>query len=97
LRNRYVVCYDISDPKRWRKIFDKMNGFGKPLQYSVFQCDLSLRAKFLLLDELSALIDHHEDRVVMIDTGPVEGRGRECFLFLGRGKGPDTDRSSVIV
>ena len=32
----YLVTYDIADPKRWRKIFKTMNGFGHWVQLSVF-------------------------------------------------------------
>ena len=37
----YIVVYDISDPKRWRKVFKVMNGYGAWVQLSVFQCRLS--------------------------------------------------------
>ncbi|MDD4792699.1 MAG: CRISPR-associated endonuclease Cas2, partial [Firmicutes bacterium] len=41
MRRRFIVCYDISDPKRLRKMYRTMRGFGDPLQKSVFTCDLS--------------------------------------------------------
>ena len=41
MRNRFLVCYDVSDPKRLAQVYKKMNGFGEPAQYSVFICDLS--------------------------------------------------------
>ena len=28
MRNRYIVAYDVSDGKRLRSVFKKMNGFG---------------------------------------------------------------------
>ena len=37
----YIVAYDISDPKRWRKVFKVMNGYGAWVQLSVFQCRMS--------------------------------------------------------
>ena len=97
MRNRYIVCYDISDTKRLRKVFDKLHGFGLPLQYSVFRCDLSLQQKFVMLDELSALIHHKEDRVMVVDLGPVDGRGGDCVEFLGRGAVPPAGPGPVIV
>ena len=36
--NLYIVAYDISDPRRWRRVFRLMNGYGEWLQLSVFQC-----------------------------------------------------------
>ena len=40
-KNWYVVCYDITDPKRWRKVYKKMHGYGRRLQYSIFRCRLT--------------------------------------------------------
>ena len=28
MRNTYIVCYDISDPKRLRDVFNTMRGWG---------------------------------------------------------------------
>lgn len=68
----YIVCYDICDPKRWRRVFKVMNGYGEWLQLSVFQCRLSARRHA----ELSALLDgivlHGIDHVVMVDVGVAE-------------------------
>ena len=44
MRRRFIVCYDISDPKRLRKMFRKI-GFGDPLQKSMFTCDLSIKER----------------------------------------------------
>lgn len=41
MRRRFIVCYDISAPKRLARTFRNMKGFGDPLQKSVFTCDLS--------------------------------------------------------
>ena len=38
MRQSYLVCYDISDDKRLRKVFKTMRGYGDHLQYSVFEC-----------------------------------------------------------
>ncbi len=83
MRNRYIVCYDISDAKRLTRMFKKMRGFGDPLQYSVFSCELSRQEKVILISAITDIIHHKEDRVMIIDTGPVKGRGKEAFEFLG--------------
>ena len=41
MRHRFLVCYDVADPRRLARTYRKMNGFGEPAQYSVFICDLS--------------------------------------------------------
>jgi CRISPR-associated protein Cas2 len=44
----YVVAYDIPDDKRRKKVADLLEGYGKRVQYSVFECLLT-QAKY---DEL---------------------------------------------
>ena len=41
MRISYLICYDISDDKRLRKVFKAMRNFGDHLQYSVFECQLT--------------------------------------------------------
>lgn len=41
MRFSYLVCDDISDEKRLRKVFQAMRGYGDHLQYSVFECQLT--------------------------------------------------------
>lgn len=36
----YLVSYDIREPKRWRRAYKILRGYGRPLQYSVFRCKL---------------------------------------------------------
>jgi CRISPR-associated protein Cas2 len=37
----YVICYDIVEPKRWRKVYKRLHGYGTRLQYSIFRCRLT--------------------------------------------------------
>jgi len=41
MRQTYLVCYDISDEKRLRKVFQTMRNWGDHLQYSVFECQFT--------------------------------------------------------
>ena len=41
MRTTYLVCYDIADDKRLRKVFKTCGNFGDHLQFSVFECDLN--------------------------------------------------------
>jgi len=81
--NRYLVSYDISDPKRLRRIYKTMKGFGKRLQFSVFSCDLSAKQRVMLIVAITGVINDREDHVLVADLGPVDGRAGECFEFLG--------------
>ena len=96
MRNRYLVCYDVSDPKRLERTYKRMNGFGEPVQYSVFICDLSDKERVLLEEALTEILNLKEDRVLIVDTGPTEGRGQECFKTMGKAR-DFPSRSPVIV
>jgi CRISPR-associated protein Cas2 len=98
MRVRYIVSYDISDPKRLRRVFRTMKGFGDPLQLSVFRCDLSASERVLLIEALSKVINHRDDQVMIIDIGPVEGRGQDRIETIGRRmNSSQLDRIAVIV
>ncbi|MGI6066275.1 MAG: CRISPR-associated endonuclease Cas2, partial [Bacillota bacterium] len=69
---RYIlVSYDISDQKRWSKVYKTMKGFGEHIQYSVFVCQLSDLQKAKLKVKLESFINHNEDQVMLVDLGPA--------------------------
>ena len=68
----FIVTYDISDPRRWRRVFKCMKGFGEWLQYSVFQCRLTPMDQAELIAELDSLINHGTDHVLLIDICAAE-------------------------
>ena len=82
-RTRYLVSYDIRDPKRLRKVHKLVKDFGWPMQYSVFICDLDAFELLLLKQEVGAVINHSQDSLALINLGPPDNRGRECFDFMG--------------
>ena len=82
-RTRYVVAYDIRDPVRLRAVHSRMKGFGQPLQYSVFLCDLTEIEKIAMRMALRDVMRLNRDSVVIIDVGDATSRGRYCFEFMG--------------
>jgi CRISPR-associated protein Cas2 len=68
----YVVAYDISDPKRWRRVFKLMKGYGRWLQLSVFHCRLDGGRRVEMAAELERTIDGMADHVIILDLGPAE-------------------------
>ena len=96
MRNRFIVAYDVSEAKRLRRVFKKMNGFGEPLQYSVFACDLSSKERVLLEEALTEIINLKEDRVLIVDTGPSDGRGDNALKTLGRQLVPEAREVTVV-
>lgn len=82
VRHLLVVAYDIREPNRLRRTYQTLRGFGDPLQYSVFTCQLSPQERVMLRQAISEVIHAKEDRVVIIDLGPSEG-ALERFEFMG--------------
>jgi CRISPR-associated protein Cas2 len=72
MEHTYIVCYDISDSNRWRKVYRTMKGYGQWLQLSVFQCRLSKQKVLRMNSTLNDIVDHSEDHVLIIDLGPAE-------------------------
>ncbi len=68
----YVVTYDISNPKRWRRVFRLMQGYGHWLQLSVFHCRLDGGRRVEMASALEEIIDTTEDHVLILDLGPAE-------------------------
>jgi CRISPR-associated protein Cas2 len=72
MEHLYVVSYDISDARRWRRVFRIMKGYGEWLQLSVFQCRLS-RARLVQLEAaLREAMNQSEDHVLILDIGPAD-------------------------
>jgi CRISPR-associated protein Cas2 len=88
MRRLYLVTYDVCEPRRLRKMFKTMQGFGEHLQLSVFQCDLTPIDRIQMQAALEAIIDRDEDKVLIIDLGPsdlfpgknIQGLGKQVKL-----------------
>lgn len=61
----YLICYDITDAKRWRKVYKLINGYGWRLQYSIFRCRLTSKQAEKLRWQLEKLMDK-EDKLLII-------------------------------
>jgi CRISPR-associated protein Cas2 len=97
MRNVHVVCYDIADAKRLRQTYRTMKGFGDPLQYSVFRCELSDVELIALKEKLWSIMNLAEDRVIVIDLGPAGARGDQCIESWGTQRSEPPSRTAKIV
>ncbi len=88
MRNTYLVCYDIANDKRLRKVFKTMRDYGDHLQYSVFECQFTPTDLARCRGELTDMIHHTEDQVLFIDLGPTDGRGERVISALGQPYSP---------
>jgi CRISPR-associated protein Cas2 len=80
---RFLVAYDIRNPKRLRKTCKIVEGFGDRIQYSVFICDLAVRVKEKLVNMILQVIDTFEDSVIIIDLGYPDESTRLFSEFFG--------------
>ena len=71
----YLLAYDVRDPRRWRRVHAIAEGYGEPLQYSVFQCILPAERRVQLEQEIREVIKHDEDAVLIVDLGRADRFG----------------------
>lgn len=91
----YIVTYDISDVKRWRRVFKLMKGHGQWLQLSVFQCRLSRRRHAELVALLDGVIRHQTDHVVFLDLGPAD-MVKPKVISLGKNFEPVAREPTIV-
>lgn len=91
----FIVCYDIADPKRWRRVFKLMRGYGEWVQLSVFQCRLSPRRQAELHALIDGIILDSADHVIFMDLGPAD-KVAPRVVSLGKTFDP-VERAPVIV
>jgi len=92
----YIVSYDIMDAKRLHTVHKTMKGFGDPIHYSVFRCNLSEKGKVELMAALTEIVKHDQDRIMIVDLGPLDGRVDDRIDFIGLHP-LDMERKSIIV
>lgn len=70
-RRRFLIGYDIADPKRLRRVIKIMEAYGTRLQYSVFICDLTASEELMWRTNILDVVKLAEDSVVSIELGPT--------------------------
>jgi len=61
----YLLCYDIRDPKRWRRCFKLLKGYGTSLQYSIFRCRLTRRQLERMRWELEKELEEEDSLLIV--------------------------------
>lgn len=80
-RRRFLIAYDIRDPKRLRQVCKVTEKYGDRLQYSVFVCDLNPTELLHAKADMEHTMLMTEDSVVIVDLGEVTNAR---FEFMGR-------------
>ena len=95
MEHLYLVCYDISCQRRWRRLFKAMHGYGEWLQLSIFQCRLNKIRRIQMEAVVSDIVHHGEDHVMIIDLG-IADKVQPRVSSIGKPFDPVT-RNPVIV
>ncbi len=74
-----------------------MRGFGNPLQYSVFYCQLSPIERQILQQDLWSILDLTQDRVMLVNLGPCGGPTTDCIEFWGQPRSLPDEPAAIIV
>jgi CRISPR-associated protein Cas2 len=80
---RVIVAYDIANPKRLRQVCRIVSSFGRRLQFSVFECNLTNVKKEKLKFELNSVINHLEDQVLFITLNHRESPSSPIIEAIG--------------
>ncbi len=82
MRSTYLVCYDICDDKRLRRVFRTLRNWGDHLQFSIFECQLNPTELLRCKAALSEIINFGHDQVLFVYLGPAAGRGERRIEAL---------------
>jgi CRISPR-associated protein Cas2 len=92
-RRRFLIAYDICEPKRLRQVCRTMEEYGERLQYSVFVCDLSRSELVHTRAQVERQMNLGEDSVVIVDLGDVDSAR---FTFVGRRRPLPTNEPRIL-
>ena len=89
----FVICFDVSDSKRLRKVSTELENFGARVQHSVFECHLNPKQLSALKQKLAKIINPEADRIhyfslcakdekrIQIDGGCYQSQQRDYHLL----------------
>lgn len=64
-RHKWLLSYDVRDPRRLARIHSCMKDWGKPVLYSVFECLLTAEEMERMWAAVALVIDAKADWVVL--------------------------------
>lgn len=95
MRRCFIVCYDVRNARRLRRVHKVMKGYGEAWQYSVFYCMLKSIDRVRMQIDLEEELNLKEDQVLIVDLGSNEDAARGAATALG--PGPPEGQSGFVV
>ncbi len=96
MRRCYLVCYDVRNPKRLRRVHKGMKAFGEGWQYYVFYCVLRPIDRVRMEVALRKEVNLKDDQVLIVDLGANEDAAREAATVLGPSL-PEPPEGTLVV
>jgi len=81
MKNSYIVCYDISSQKVWRKVYRYLQKQGLRLQWSVFVVTASKPELAKHKQKLFSFIEKNDDlRIYPLTTNTIHWHGEPAIM-----------------
>lgn len=91
----YVISYDISETRTRNKVSKILEGFGRRIQYSVFECNLEERVFKRLYERLlEQMLDSESDSIRIYRLCKKCG---EEIVTIGTVKGHGSKKESSVI
>jgi CRISPR-associated protein Cas2 len=90
----YVICYDIADDRRRTHLSKALDGYGRRVQYSVYEAVLNRQLFDKMVARIASIVDADADRVTIYGLCSACAGRRQ---FLGRASGDWPGREVVLV
>lgn len=79
---RYLICYDICNPKRLSRVAKNMEKMGIRVQYSFFNVEMNEEMLDSLIKNLMTIIDPAQDKIYVY---PICSECRKKVIIDGTG------------
>ena len=89
-----IVAYDISNPKRLRRVAKIMQDYGKRVQKSIFEVSLTPPVFKKMKFQIDTTINHTEDGVKYF---PLCAKCSETIEIIGKGVFIDPDEEYYVL
>ena len=89
---RYLISYDIRNPRRLVRVMRRVRKQATPVQYSVYYAQLYAAELELLISDLNGLIDSEVDDVRIYALGPLSDG-----IYMGSTSSPESALAMVIL
>ena len=78
----YIVSYDIASDRLRTRIAKTLEGYGRRVQYSVFECELAEKRYRELYEKLLALTEGMEDGNICFYHVCKNCEGKKCVIGI---------------